>query len=234
MNTLPDLHQMQGAYFISGIDTDIGKTIVTGYIARRLLDSHQQVITQKLIQTGNAKISEDIEKHRRMMGVGMLPDDDARLTMPLVLSYPASPHLASRIDGIAVDTDHITACTKQLLARHDVVLIEGAGGLMVPLKDDTNDGLIIDYIQSQGYPVILVTSGRLGGINHTLLSLSTLKSYGIHLHALAYNQADDSSDKMIAADTKQYLQAYLKTHHSDALWWEIPRVDEHSFGLKHS
>lgn len=225
MNTLPNLHQMQGSYFISGIDTNIGKTIATGHIACQLLKHKRTVITQKLIQTGNIKLSEDIAQHRQMMGVGMLPDDETHLTMPLILSYPASPHLASKMDGVSVDVSHLLACTKQLAEAYEIVLIEGAGGLMVPMMDDVKGGLMIDYIASQNYPVILVSSGRLGSINHTLLSLNALKAYGIHLYALAYNQADDGDDEMIASDTKQYLQKYLKAHHSDALWWEIPKLN---------
>lgn len=226
MTTLPNLHQMQGSYFISGIDTNIGKTIATGHIACQLLKNGRTVITQKLIQTGDIKLSEDIAQHRQMMGVGMLPDDETRLTMPLVLSYPASPHLASKMDGVSVDVSHLLACTKQLAEAYEIVLIEGAGGLMVPMTDDVKGGLMIDYIANQNYPVILVSSGRLGSINHTLLSLNALKAYGIHLYALAYNQADDDDDEVIATDTKRYLQEYLKAHHSDALWWEIPRLDQ--------
>ena len=109
------------------------------------------------------------------MGVGMLPDDKMHLTMPLILSYPASPHLASKMDGVSVDVSHLLACTKQLAEAYEIVLIEGAGGLMVPMMDDVKGGLMIDYIASQNYPVILVSSGRLGSINHTLLSLNALK-----------------------------------------------------------
>ena len=66
---------MSNAYFISGIDTDAGKTYVTGYIARRLMEEGKRVITQKFIQTGNTDMSEDIVKHREIMGTGLLPED---------------------------------------------------------------------------------------------------------------------------------------------------------------
>lgn len=216
-----------GTYFVTGIDTDIGKTIATGYIARQLHDAGCRVITQKLIQTGCQSQADDIITHRAMMGVPLLVEDSERLTMPMVLSYPASPHLASQIDGVAVDLDAIRHSTQVLSSRYDVVLVEGAGGLMVPLLDrmadsDGDDGLVIDYIAKQGYPVILVTSGRLGSINHTLLSLQALARYGLTVFAVAYNLNDDSQDTIIADDTKRYLQAYLAKHHPQAKWWQIP------------
>lgn len=220
-----------GTYFITGIDTNIGKTIATGHIAKQLGECNRRVITQKLIQTGCQSMADDIATHRAMMGVALMAEDIERLTMPMVLSYPASPHLASRIEGVAVDLDGIHCSTQVLASRYEVVLIEGAGGLMVPLIDRTaedgdDEGLVIDYIAKQDYPVILVTSGRLGSINHTLLSLQALARYGLTLFAIAYNLVDDGVDALIANDTKRYLQAYLAKHHPQAQWWEIPVVNQ--------
>ena len=75
-------------YFISGIDTGIGKTFATGFLAKTLAEQQQKVITQKLIQTGNQDVSEDIEQHRKIMGSEWLPEDDDKLTMPEIFSYP--------------------------------------------------------------------------------------------------------------------------------------------------
>ncbi|MEG1032090.1 MAG: dethiobiotin synthase, partial [Acinetobacter sp.] len=86
-------------YFISGIDTGIGKTYATGYLAKLWNQQGTKTITQKLIQTGNVDRSEDIEQHREIMQMGWFPEDDSKLTMPEIFSYPASPHLATQIDG---------------------------------------------------------------------------------------------------------------------------------------
>ncbi|MFB6348409.1 dethiobiotin synthase [Moraxella sp. ZJ142] len=216
---------MSGCYFISGIDTDIGKTIATGQIAKALRQLGKSVITQKLVQTGCDAISDDILVHRQLMAMPLTDDDKAKLTMPALLSYPASPHLASRLDNKPIDGKHLADCTRQLSERYEVVLIEGAGGLMVPLWDTVDGGLMIDYIADNGYPVILVTSGRLGSINHTLLSLSVLAQRGITLAAIAYNHADDSDNAIISNDTQRYLQVYLAAHHPSAQWWNIPKLD---------
>ena len=82
-------------YFISGIDTNIGKSYATGFIARTWNSEGRRTITQKLIQTGNTGMSEDIELHRRIMRCGLLPEDREGLTMPEIFSYPCSPHLAA-------------------------------------------------------------------------------------------------------------------------------------------
>ncbi len=206
-------------YFISGIDTGIGKTYTTGYLAKLWNEQGKKTITQKLVQTGNTDISEDIEQHRKMMQMGWFPEDESKLTMPEIFTYPASPHLATKIDGREIDFQKIADATRQLTEKYEVVLLEGAGGLMVPL---TTELLTIDYIAEQKFPVILVSSGRLGSINHTLLSLEALKSRGLELFALAYNLNDESQDALISQDTAEFLKNYLARHFPDAQWIDIP------------
>lgn len=206
-------------YFISGIDTGIGKTYTTGYLAKLWNEQGKRTITQKLVQTGNTDISEDIEQHRKMMQMGWFPEDESKLTMPEIFTYPASPHLATKIDGREIDFQKIADATRQLCEKYDAVLLEGAGGLMVPL---TTELLTIDYIAEQKFPVILGSSGRLGSINHTLLSLEALKSRGLELFALAYNLNDESQDQLISKDTAEFLKNYLARHFPDAQWIDIP------------
>ena len=207
--------------FVSGIDTGIGKTFVTGYLAKQWRAQGQNVITQKMIQTGNHEISEDIEKHREIMGEGWFEEDLNRLTMPEIFSYPASPHLAARIDQRQIDFNNIDAATQKLSQRYDTVLLEGAGGLMVPLSDSY---LMIDYVLEKQYPIILVSSGRLGSINHTLLSLEVMRQRKLTLYALAYNLNDESQDQLISQDTAQYLNRYVASYFPEALWIEIPAI----------
>ena len=208
-------------YFISGIDTGIGKTYTTGYLAKLWNAQGKKTITQKLIQTGNVDISEDIEQHREIMGMGWFPEDESKLTMPEIFTYPASPHLATRIDGREIDFQKIENATEQLAEKYEIVLLEGAGGLMVPL---TTDLLTIDYVAEKKHPVILVTSGRLGSINHTILSLEAIKSRGLQLYAVAYNLKDESQDELISKDTAACLKAYLVKHFPNSLWIDIPVI----------
>ena len=213
---------MKGVYFVSGIDTDIGKTVATGVLAKQLLQQGKSVITQKPVQTGCQNIADDIAVHRKIMGIPMQEADKQKLTMPEIFSYPASPHLAARLDGRALDVHKIRTATQQLAAQYEIVLVEGAGGLMVPLTENL---LTIDYIQQQAYPVILVTSGRLGSINHTLLSFVALKQYGISLHSLIFNHIHDSKDETVAGDTLEYLKGRLKDEFPEANWQELDKTE---------
>ncbi|OFR82948.1 dethiobiotin synthase [Neisseria sp. HMSC073G10] len=213
---------MKGVYFVSGIDTDIGKTVATGVLAKQLLQQGKSVITQKPVQTGCQDIAEDIAVHRKIMDIPMQEADKQGLTMPEIFGYPASPHLAARLDGRALDLDKIRTTTQELATQYEIVLVEGAGGLMVPLTEDL---LTIDYIKQQAYPVILVTSGRLGSINHTLLSFSALKQYGIQLHSLIFNHIHDSKDETVAGDTLEYLKGRLKDEFPEAQWQELAKTE---------
>ena len=209
----------ENVFFVSGIDTNIGKSYATGFLAREWNKAGIRTITQKLIQTGNTDSSEDIELHRRIMGTGMLPEDRERLTMPEIYTYPCSPHLAEEIDHSPIDFARIEEATKELSRRFDTVLLEGAGGLMVPL---TRSLLTIDYVARHGYPLILVTSGRLGSINHTLLSLEAIQRRGIRLHTVAYNLFPPEEDKIIQRDTQEYIRDYLAAHFPETEFRLIP------------
>ncbi|MGE8293234.1 MAG: dethiobiotin synthase [Sphingobacterium sp.] len=196
-------------YFVSGIDTGIGKSYATGLIAKQWNAEGLRTITQKLVQTGNTTISEDITLHRELMGIAFTEDDQEKITMPEIFSYPASPHLAAQIDKREIDFEKIRLATAQLSQRYDAVLVEGAGGLMVPL---TEDYLIIDYIKEMGYPLLFVTSGKLGSINHTLLSLEAIAKRGINLHTVIYNTFPVLEDSTISTETQRYLRNYIQKH----------------------
>lgn len=210
-------------YFVSGIDTNIGKSYATGYLARKWNEAGIRTITQKLVQTGNEDVSEDIALHRRLMGTGWLPEDDERLTMPEIFSYPCSPHLAAEIDRRPIDFDKIERAMQTLSGRYDAVLLEGAGGLMVPL---TRDLLTIDYIARHHYPLVFVTSGRLGSINHLLLSLEAADRRGIRLHTLVYNLFPEEDDALIRQDTEEYIRHLLKEKYPEARLEVVPYIPE--------
>lgn len=219
--------------FISGIDTDIGKTYATGMIAKALMQQGIKVITQKLVQTGVAinsdtgdmNIADDIIIHRQLMNLPLQPCDLDFTTCPYRYEKPASPHLSAALAEDILNPNLITAATKALQADYEVVLLEGAGGLMVPITEQL---LTLDYIAEAGYPVILVTSGRLGSINHTLLSLQAIKSRGLKVHSVIYNHIHDDSDNTdaeIAQSTIDFLQHYLKQYYQDTHWLQLPFQD---------
>lgn len=196
-------------YFVTGIDTDAGKSYATAIIAKRMAESGKSVITQKFIQTGCIDTSDDIETHRRIMGIPMQDVDLDGTTCPEIFTFPASPHLASALENRAIDLEKITAATARLARKYDIVLVEGAGGLMVPIVEDYTTA---DYIKAHDLPIFLVTSPRLGSINHTLLSLEVCRTRGIQVAALVYNHYPQDNE-LIERDTLSYLTQYTNKYH---------------------
>lgn len=214
-------------YFVTGIDTNTGKTYVTGLIAKYLLTQKKSVITQKLVQTGNhaEDISEDILKHRDLMGRGLFAEDIAKTTCNQIFELPSSPHLASKLENREIDFEAIAESTKILSDRYEYVIIEGAGGLMVPL---TKSKLTIDFIKDNHYPVILVSSSKLGSLNHTILSIESLKNRNIPIQMVVYN-AFTSSEIQIEKDSFEMIRYYLDQYgYKDTLLIKIPNIDHQS------
>ena len=203
-------------YFITGIDTDIGKTYAVGLAARFLRRRGESVITQKIVQTGTAgTIADDILLHRRLMGIELLPEDRDGTTCPYCFSFPASPHLAAELENVCIDSNVITDCTARLRETFDTILLEGAGGLNVPIH---RDYLLAEYIQEHRYPAIIVTSGRLGSINHTLLTLESLASRDIPVAGIVFNHYP-LPDSVIREDTLDMFR------HKVGALVEMPEID---------
>ncbi len=177
-------------------------------------------MTQKMVQTGCKDVAADIRTHRELMDIPLQEEDKDGTTCPQVYSYPASPHLAAEIDRCPLKPELITRSTDKLQQNHDLILLEGAGGLMVPL---TPELILIDYLQKQGYPLILVTSPRLGSINHTLLSLEACKTRGIEVLALLYNCYPEKSG-LICDDTRKMLKQLMPRFGCNGPLIDLPAV----------
>ena len=211
--------------FISGIDTDCGKTFVTGHIARNLQMQGHRVTTHKMVQTGCKGAALDLLEHRRIMGITLTEADVNGTSCPYVFTYPASPHLAASLDGKTIDLEKIAHSMHQLASRFDIVLSEGAGGLMVPL---TPTQTTFDFIQHHQLPLILVSSSKLGSINHTLLSLEACKMHNVCLRALVYNVFPDH-DAVIARDTRNILKSALSETFPQACFVDSEQLITHKF-----
>ncbi len=207
--------------FVSGIDTNIGKTVAIGWLARNFMAQGKSVVTQKLIQTGCVGISEDILVHRKIMGVGILPEDSDGTTCKYVLRFPSSPHLACKLENVKLDLHSIAENTEKLARKYDVVLIEGAGGLMVPLTENV---LTSDYIKENDLQLVLVVSSRLGSLNHALLSLEYCLKKPLKLYGIIYNTYPPE-EKEIEDSTRGYLQDYLKKNFPCAKFMEMGKLE---------
>ena len=192
--------------FVTGTGTGVGKSVATGILAGSLFRAGMDVITVKMVQTGNDGYSEDLQLHRRIMGADPFPEDIKGLTAPQIFKYPSSALLAAQLEGRRVDLAKIRRSIYACAKAHDYVMVESAGGLFVPL---TRDVLTIDFLKKEGWPTILVTNGALGSINHTLMSIEALVSRKIPLAGVVYCWAPDVPPE-IDKDTPETIKRYLK------------------------
>lgn len=204
-------------FFVSGTDTNIGKTAATGWLARRYAERGLRVITQKLVQTGCSGISEDVAEHRRIMGSPLLPCDTDFTTCRYVMKYPASPHIVAEMEGVKLDFDALDSDTQKLEKSFDIVLVEGAGGLAVPLAEGFTMG---DYAAKYGLPLWLVVPSKLGSLNHAILSLEYCAARKIELAGIVYNTFP-SAPREIEASTCVYLKKLLADSWQNAEFLEM-------------
>ena len=176
--------------FITGIGTNVGKTVVSAIAAGAL-----NVPYWKPIQAGDL-YNTDSHKVRRWL------PDEAIAILPEVytLQKPMSPHAAAEADGIAIDPEKLLQAYEKHKQQYSTMVIEGAGGLMVPLNDHY---LIIDLIEAMKEPVILVSSNYLGSINHTLLSAEALQRRNIPIAGIIFNGEANAA-------TETYILQYTK------------------------
>ena len=208
-------------FFVSGIDTGIGKTMATGLMACSLAAAGRDVITVKLVQTGNDGFSEDIDAHRAICGGVRFPEDGEGLTAPQIFKFPSSPLLAAALEGRTVDVDSISRAVRKCAARHEIVLVESAGGLDVPL---TNELLSVDLAAREKWPLVLVSCGRLGSINHTLLSLEAAKVRGMSVAGVVWNWCE-GADSQIDDDSCETTRSYLSRWGFSPAVVRVPRFD---------
>lgn len=193
---------MAKTYFITGIDTDVGKTVATGLMARYLKDLGKSVITHKPIQTGCVGVSEDILLHRKMMGISLLPEDKAGETCAYTFTKACSPHLAAKVDGREISLNKVAKSITAIRRSFDYVLVEGAGGLCAPMTREISS---MRFVKEQGYPLVVVTSSRLGSLHHTVSLLELVAIHGLTIAAVLYNRFQEE-DEEIGADSKEIVQ----------------------------
>ena len=175
----------QTPYFISAIDTDVGKTIVSAILVEALKADYW-----KPIQAGN------LEDSDTMTVQSLISNSTSQFYSETYrLNTPASPHYAAEIDGLQLEAHSI-----QLPKTSNQLIVEGAGGLFVPINDKA---LLIDLMQDLNIPVILVIKNYLGSINHSLSSIYALQQKNIPIKGLIFNGPS-------VASSEDYILQYSK------------------------
>lgn len=193
-------------FFITGTDTEIGKTFVTAALTRALIARGLRVAAIKSLAAGQEFVdgrwvNEDVATLQAAQNLGL---SDAEVG-PLQFREPCAPHIAARLEGRSIDREPLLAAIRATAAQGDIALVEGVGGFRVPLAGswDTAD-LAVDL----GLPVILVVGLRLGCINHALLTAEAIRARGLRLTAWVANTVDPRQPHV--ADNLASLQAGLK------------------------
>lgn len=164
-------------FFISGIGTDVGKTIASAILIEALQANYWKPVQAGFAEGTDKELVQSLITNNR----SIFFDETYRLQLP------ASPHIAAREDGIQIDSDKILVQFEKIkknAAPDDILIIEGAGGLMVPLNENE---FVIDLIKKLDAKTILVSRNYLGSINHSLLSTAVCKEKGISLAGWIFN-----------------------------------------------
>ena len=201
-------------YFVVGTDTGIGKTHATCALLHALARRHARVCGMKPVAAGGVHTpdgfsNEDSIAHRAASTVRVPP----ALDNPILLPEPLSPHLAAARAGTTIAFDTVLDAVAQLRARTDALVVEGAGGFLVPLSQ-TQTGA--DLAVALDMPLVLVVGMRLGCLNHALLTAAAIRARGLVLAGWIANRIDPGF--LCPEDNL----AYLRTHLGAPLWADLP------------
>lgn len=200
--------------FVVGTDTGVGKTTVAAGLVWALRRQGIDVGVMKPVETGvRAHCGSDAEQLRRAAGVNDAIED----IRPYRFTAPLAPLVAARRGRTRISLATITRCYERLARRHDVIVVEGAGGLMAPL---TTTHTTLDLAQTFGLPLLLVIGNRLGALNHALLTVHAAKTRQMPFLGGVINQPSDEQDAAIRTNP-HVLRELLAFPH----WAAVPYVD---------
>ncbi len=179
---------MENGIFVTGSDTGVGKTVIAGAIAAVVQAQGVNTGVMKPFATGAKEIdgklvSGDVEFLKKIIDTA---DDD--LVNPIRFKPALAPTIAASKSGVSIDLDKIWNAYEALKDKHDFVVVEGIGGLMVPINDMLFVG---DMVLKMDLPLVIVSKHCLGSINHTLLTLEYAKSKNIRIKGIIINMLKD-------------------------------------------
>ena len=174
--------------FVAGTDTDVGKTLVAAALLHKCRERGQTAAGMKPVAAGcelrgGRLWNADVAALTAASGLAL----DRALVNPYLFAAPIAPHIAAAEEGIDIDLEHIVGCYARLCEQAEAVVVEGAGGFLVPLGGDSDGGHLARRL---GLPVLLVVGMRLGCINHALLTQEAIAARGLVLAGWVANRVD--------------------------------------------
>lgn len=189
--------------FITGTDTDVGKSALTGFLLAALLHDGLDAVPMKPVQTGcEGSLVPDVDFYARVTGRKC---DNYALHAPYLYQPACSPHLAAKMADRPIEIARIIASFEKLQSLHETVLVEGAGGIMVPLNESE---LMLDLMKALELPVLLASRPGLGTINHTLLSLEVLRHAGLDVLGVVMVESYAFDRTFIEEDNARAIEKY--------------------------
>jgi dethiobiotin synthetase len=184
--------------FVTATDTGVGKTFISALIVKALMEEGINTGYLKPLATGAAvsegqPVCEDVEFVKSYTGI---PGETHELC-PFLFKEPLSPYAAALMEGIEVDLDRVIEAFMRAFIRHDFLVVEGVGGLLVPL---TRKHTVLDLVKMLALPVLVVCRPGLGTINHSLLTLNALKSEKASVLGFVTNGASAPTDPSIPSN----------------------------------
>ena len=173
--------------FVTGTGTNVGKTCVTAGIVKNLLDMGINVGVMKPFASGYKKQSKYLSHDVKILMKYSNSHDPVNLVNPYFFEIPTSPYDASKLLGEKINLQDIIDAYENLLSIHDLVIVEGIGGLMTPI---TKDYFVSNLISELDINTIVVTDSKIGAVNHTLLTNEHCKQMGIKLNGFVINQTE--------------------------------------------
>ncbi|MDE0484238.1 MAG: dethiobiotin synthase [Candidatus Poribacteria bacterium] len=173
-----NLHNYLNGIFITGTDTEIGKTVIAGGIAASLKRSRVNVGVMKPISSGDTSDAQFL-KHASQV------DDTIASINPVQLHHPLAPSVSARLEGIQLDLAIIKTAFSKLKQKYDFMIVEGVGGIAVPLNDDF---LVAHLISQLELLVLIVANAGLGTINHTMLTVAFARQFNLQIAGIVLNQ----------------------------------------------
>ena len=191
--------------FITGTDTGVGKTFVGCGLAALLFSKGKRVGVMKPVETGcelkdGQLRPEDALRLRHFAGSSV----PLELLCPYRFALSLAPAVAAEMAGVRIEKEQLVACYEQIAASHDITLVEGAGGLLVPLVGRYT---FADLARDLDIPVLVVIGSKLGAINHTLLTLHCAASMGLPVRGYILNHLTPAQD--LAAQTNRRALARI-------------------------
>lgn len=189
--------------FVTGTDTSVGKTYVCARLLEFLKAKGIQAGYQKWVATGvKAGLPEDLALCLKAASISPKPEL-VKQQAPYCFSFPASPHLAAEMEDRSVDPEVIAANYKSLAAKYEWLIVEGVGGIMVPLRRNL---LLADLLKRLQPTTLVVARSGLGTLNHTLLTLEALRNREIPVLGVVFSDSKDREDERLVQDNMQIIE----------------------------